>query len=137
MRRIFLLGVCCIAGCSTDPRAQQKSADFVVEVAGQERYVIRLVTTKQIDAARSILSGASPQRIVSGKLADGGDGYNQDPVSSKKWTWHVIPETISFVEVAMELCDGLPTHVEGNKEHWIKDVKHYCPWKSRIIKELL
>ncbi len=115
------------------PPPQQR--DFVVRV-GEERFVIRLVTAEQIAAARAILAGTQPQRIVIGQLADGGGGYNRDPVAGRTWSWHMVPETISFVDLAIELCDGLPSDVEANKSYWLNTVGQFCPWASQLDSEL-
>lgn len=58
------------------------------------------------------------------------DGRGCDP----NWTWHPDPEELQFVVVAMELCDGLPSHVEKNKDYWLSRVKSFCPWNARVYR---
>jgi hypothetical protein len=86
--------------------------------------------------AEAILDGTIPQRIISGTLADGDGGFNHDPVSGRVWSWHLVPETVSFVEAAIELCDGKPSYVEENKEYWLESVGSFCPWSSQLESEL-
>jgi hypothetical protein len=109
--------------------------DFVVQV-NQEFFVVRLVDPQLISKAWGRIAGSVPQGIVSGKLADTDGGFNRDPNSQKAWTWHLIPETVSFPQLSMEVCDGRPSDVEGNKQHWLNDVRMYCPWQAKIIREI-
>jgi hypothetical protein len=103
-------------------------AVFVVEVVDEE-FRIRLEDPVLIEQARRILRGDEPQKIVSGRLAAGDGGFN-DP-----WSWHLLPETIEFVEVAIELCDGKPSFVEEDLDYWLNTVRTYCPWSARIVAE--
>jgi hypothetical protein len=130
-----------VAGCaSRNPgtaklQSNEPPHDFVVQV-NQEVFVLRLVDPKSVSLARSRVSGATPQGIISGKLADTDGGFNVDPNSQKSWSWHLIPETVNFPQLSMEVCDGRPSDVENNKQHWLIDVKMYCPWQAKIIREL-
>jgi hypothetical protein len=42
-----------------------------------------------------------------------------------------------MVEVAVELCDGLPGAVEANLRYWLNDVRRYCPWSGRVLKQIV
>jgi hypothetical protein len=123
-----------IAGCG-DQSDDNNGRLFVVRVV-DERFIIRLVTSEQMATARAILSGTMSQQIVIGKLADGDGGFNRDPTSGRKWSWHLIAETVSFAEVAIELCDGKPSHIEGNKSYWLETVGEFCPFSSQVEAEL-
>lgn len=128
---IVLFVGCCTSNPSREATDTQ-AADFVVTV-NREAFVVRLVKPEQIAIARARADGSKPQGIVSGKLADGDGGFNRNPSSNKRWTWHLIPESVSFPELAMELCDGRPSDVEANKSHWLNDIKMFCPWSAKII----
>ena len=126
-----------LAGCSgsgTRP-PQPVSRDFVVRVV-DERFVIRLFKPQQIAMARAILSGQEGQKIIAGTLAPGSDGYNRDPVTGRTWSWHLVPETIEFADAAIELCDGLPSHIENDQAYWLGTVRSFCPWSSRLEREI-
>jgi hypothetical protein len=73
------------------------------------------------DARREI------RRIVMGNLTKGDGGFNQP------WSWHLKPDSVRLVEMAIELCDGRPSYVESNLMEWLK-IGVYCPWVSDIIK---
>jgi hypothetical protein len=67
------------------------------------------------------------RRIVSGNLSGGNGGFNQP------WSWHLVPDSVRLVEMAVEICDGKPSFVEKDLENWLK-IGIYCPWVSDIIK---
>lgn len=135
MFRILALGIFIIlAGCSNQD-SNENGRLFVVRVA-DERFVIKLLTQEQIEVAEAILEGMIPQKIVIGTLADGNGGFNHDPLSGRSWSWHLVPETVSFADVAIELCDGKPSDIEENKQYWIETVRQFCPWGSQIESEL-
>lgn len=130
-----------VAGCAsqglrlaTAPSAEGP-ADFLVDVNG-EKFVLRLIAAEQIAVARARASGTQPQGIVSGTLIEGDGGFNRDVAADRMWTWHLDPRSISFPQVAMELCDGRPSDVKRDRAHWINDVKRFCPWGAKIEREL-
>lgn len=114
-------------GSSTGPDGG--GAVFVVQVI-DETFHVRIVDPARIERARRILNGAEPQLIVTGRLAAGDDGVNEP------WSWHLVPGTVGFAEVAIELCDGKPSFVEAELDYWLNTVQTYCPWSSRIVAEL-
>jgi hypothetical protein len=40
---------------------------------------------------------------------------------------------MSFAELAIELCDGCPAHIEADKPYWLETVREYCPWSARVV----
>ena len=78
-----------------------------------------------IDRAKQILSGGARQIPIFGTLLDGG-------ACDPQWTWHVDPANVAFADAAIELCDGLPSHVEADKNYWIKTVGTFCPWSAVV-----
>lgn len=52
------------------------------------------------------------------------------------WSWHFEPDAWDLAEVSIEICDGTPTYVEENLEQWLDEVGQYCPWGSRVSREL-
>ncbi len=137
----LVLCICWIlSGCAGHHKidaADQRivSVDFVVRV-NNENFVVRLVKPDQIAVARARLNGTKPQGIISGHLVNGDGGFNRDPDSNTHWSWHIDPNTVSFPQIAMEVCDGRPSDVESNKSHWITSVKMFCPWSAKVIREL-
>jgi hypothetical protein len=115
-----------LSACTLAPNAPM-SAIFVVEVV-DERFKVLLTRAETIQQARELMeSGES--RVLMGRLAAGDGGFNLG------YDWHLEPESVGFHDVAMELCDGLPSHVEENVQYWLGTVGTYCPWSSRIVAE--
>jgi hypothetical protein len=112
---------------------------FVVVVShsefSNERFVIALNDPVKIETARRILSGAEPQRIVSGALANGHGGFNRDVRTGQPWSWHMIPESIEFVDTTAEIYDAMPSYVEENRHEWVNNIGRFAPWIGRIESE--
>ncbi len=104
---------------------QPRGAYFIVDVHG-ERFTIHILAPEAITLAEENLRGGN-NLFPMGELARGDGGFN------KPWSWHLKPETVKMVEVSIELCDGLPSHIEENLDYWIETVGTYCPWGARII----
>lgn len=102
-------------------------AFFVVEATG-ERFVIRVRDAETIRLARENLEGKN-QLFPMGDVMRGDGGFNQP------WSWHLRPDSVRMVEVAIELCDGQPSYVEENLDAWLAEVGNYCPWGARVIAE--
>jgi hypothetical protein len=72
------------------------------------------------------LRDAGEQRVPSFSLLD---GIDCDP----QWTWHVDPAGAAFADVTIEVCDGLPSHIENDKRYWLETLGTYCPWSARVV----
>jgi hypothetical protein len=79
-----------------------------------------------IDQALALLESGGQLIPVFEILRDGSDCDGQ-------WTWHVDPAAMSFAELAIELCDGCPSHIEDDKPYWLGTVGQYCPWTARVV----
>jgi hypothetical protein len=86
-----------------------------------ETFRARLDTPSQLAAARAAQAGGRARipvgRIVAGTQVNTG------------WSWHL--EEIEFAEATIEVCDGLPSHVEQEGTSFANGV--YCPWSARVI----
>lgn len=102
----------------TDP---SPFADFVVDVAG-ERFVVRTSDEETIQLADDNRLGRN-NRFPIGTLRPGDGGFNAP------WTWHLEPDSVRFVEVAIEVCDGRPSYVETHQAEY----STYCPWGARVV----
>lgn len=100
-----------------------------------EWFVVRLVRPEQISKARAILSGQDPNQIVFGELADGDGGFNRDPKASRNWSWHMVPDSVTFVDSTVEIYDGAPSTVESDKAEYLR-IGRYGPWGSHLEGEL-
>lgn len=119
------------SGTSTVP------ALVTVQTAGGggpfQHFVVRVTNQPLLDQMIDICNGLSPQLIVTGNVATGNNGYNEDVVNGFVWSWHITEDSLSLTQMAIELCDGIPTAVEGDLPYWVETVTTYCPWSSVII----
>jgi hypothetical protein len=104
-----------------------------VQTAGPEQFIVRVVDQPLLDEMIAICNGQEPQKIVNGDLLTGNLGYNHDPLNGTGWSWHLDDTTLELAEIAMELCDGVPSFVEGSLFYWLLTVGSYCPWSSQIV----
>lgn len=70
------------------------------------------------------MAAKKPATIVFKTLLDGSD-------CDSRWTFHVDPAQMDWPQLTTEVCDGRPSDVDGDKKHWVNDVKRLCPWSSR------
>ena len=101
-------------------------AVFVVEVAGLERFKVELHEAGLIAAATALL-GSGERAGVAGDLVAGDGGFNPP------YHWHLAPASVQFAMSRNETLDAMPSDVEEQIQHWLGDLKQYCPWASRIV----
>lgn len=97
-------------------------------------FVIELHDQATIEHARRIISGVETGVVhIMGTIIKSKATYNPD------WSFHLDPPTISFWQMAIEVCDGSTQYVEDN----LADVggstlpnNHWCPWSSRLVAEV-
>jgi len=114
-----LLGL--LSGCGAPSAPGAAPADFVIDVVG-ERFVLRLTDPETIAMAEANLRGANT-RFPLGTVRRGDGGFNQP------WSWHLDPDDTTFVELAIEICDGRPSYLEAH----VDEYPVYCPWGGRVV----
>jgi glucose/arabinose dehydrogenase len=107
-----------------DPAARVGGAMISFRIAG-ESLAVWVTNDAFIDRAAELLASGGRRIPVFGTLLDGRD-------CDARWTWHVDPDDVSFADAAIELCDGLPSHIESNKTYWLKTVGSFCPWSAEV-----
>lgn len=118
-----------IAGCDAGPpTAPAGSGVFVVAASGGESFRILLRDPAQLEEARRLIA-RKERKVVSGALARGDGGFNTG------YSWHMVPESVHFADVTIELCDGRPSDVEKDLDYWVDTVRQFCPWSSRLVRE--
>ena len=110
------------AGCGDDTPASPSMGAVVTVAVSGETFRIALTTAEQIAATRAAQSGAAARipigRVVTGTQVNTG------------WSWHL--EDVSFVEVAIELCDGRPSDVERAGIQFGDG--RFCPWSATVVR---
>lgn len=125
--RLVTLCFVFVLGCdSTDKDARSV---YEVEVAGEETFRIALTTDEQIATADSVMQSDRVGAIL-GDLRRGDGGFNTG------YSWHLDPESVEFPDMAIELCDGLPSFVESDLDYWVDTVRTYCPWSARVLRRV-
>lgn len=88
-----------------------------------EQYKIELATPDLVEHAQALLAGESVASIPNGIVV------RDDPGPNAPWSWHIDPATLEFADMTIEVCDGLPSHVEDG----VVTSDRYCPWSAEII----
>lgn len=129
-RRLLIAGVLALAlvACGTtgeSPGTAPESEGVVVtfRVADAETYQVLLTDPADIAIARQLLAGEEAPRIPNGLVVRGDPGVNTG------YSWQIDPESIEFVDMTMEVCDGRPSDVEQE----IITSDRYCPWSAEVI----
>lgn len=97
-------------------------------------FIIKLTKDADIKHARDLLSGkdtSSPH--VMGRIAKRTADYNP------AWSFHIVPETLSFFEMAIEVCDANTQYVEDHLDEACGAFLpgcFWCPWYSKLTEEV-
>ena len=111
---------------TTTENCKDRKGGAIVKIAyGGETLIFWTTNGAFIDEAIKRLNSEKEGVILFKKLIDGKD--------CDSWTWHPDPAHISFVDQSIELCDGLPSHIENDKDYRFKEVGEYCPWRAKVL----
>ena len=111
------LAIAALAGCVP---AHNPIATFLVV---DETYKIELATPELVEHAKELLAGQDVAAIPNGIVV------RNDPGPNAPWSWHIDPATLTFANVTIEVCDGLPSYVEDGTV----TSDQFCPWSAKII----
>ncbi|MGR8009401.1 BP74-related protein [Streptomyces hypolithicus] len=117
-----------------EQRVAAGSAYFEFTDYSSDTAILKLDDPAKIQQARGILSGKETSRThVLGKIKTDGAPYNPN------WSFHFDPSTVSFFDVAIEVCDATLAYVEDHLDEvggaFLPG--HYCcPWGSKLIREV-
>ncbi len=92
-------------------------------VGDTETYKVLLTDPADIEIARTLLRGEEAPTIPNGVVVRGEPSVNQG------YSWHIDPDSIEFVDMTMEVCDGRPSDVEQQ----IITSDRFCPWSAKVI----
>ena len=91
-----------------------------------EKLIVLMRHPETIETALAVSRGESRARIPIGPLVKG-------EAFGNPWSWHLDPDKVRLAELTVEVCDGLPSHVEEDLAYWVGTVKFYCPWSAAIM----
>lgn len=120
-----LLLIAGLWGCDSTS-SEDELPTFIVEGGGGEQFKIQVTDPDIARQADSLLAN-NINKIVHGTLRAGHGGFNNP------YGWHLDPASITFPDLAMELCDGRPSKIDDDLDYWVNTVKFYCPWGARIV----
>ena len=99
-------------------------AEVVVTFQVVEETFKALVTGEaNVRHAYELWGGATEQALPIGTVVRDDAGVNAP------WTWHLDPATFEWADLAVEVCDGLPSYVEDGTV----TSDQYCPWSAKVI----
>jgi hypothetical protein len=107
---------------SPSPSASPSGVIVTFDVEG-EQYRVLITSAVLIEHAQALLAGGEEGRIPNGLIVRGEPGVNAP------WSWHIDPASLEFADMTMEVCDGLPSHVEDGTLAGDR----FCPWGAEVI----
>jgi hypothetical protein len=118
-----------LCACWDAPSGPEERTVYVIQAGGGEQFRILLEDPALVaEAERHLRSGRVG--VISGTLAAGDGGFNMP------YRWHLVPASVHFPDVAIELCDGRPSFVENELDYWLGRVGAYCPWGARVLRRV-
>lgn len=117
-----------VGGCNSESLTiAPPGPTFVVSVVGEE-FRVRVTSESMATALRAHMASGR-EGVLYGALRAGNGGFNTSHA------WHLDPATVSTPDLAIEVCDGRPSDINGDLSYWMTTVKAYCPWGARIVRE--
>ncbi len=121
MLAALAIGVAAMGASCGESSTSPSGPATVTFGVGTETFRVLLTSAEQIAAAEAAQAGG-PASIPLGRIVPGTD-------VNSGWSWHL--ENVTFAEVAIELCDGLPSDVERLGTQFANG--QYCPWSARVL----
>jgi hypothetical protein len=120
------------AGCSS-PTAPSPDLDGGVVAtfrSGQEQFRVFVTKPAAIAQLMQLRDGARSGSIPNGRILRGpGAGSHNAPHG-----WHLDPEDVEIVDLAIELCDGSPSYVDAHVSEYVDVIGRYCPWGAQLVR---
>ncbi|GAM18242.1 hypothetical protein SAMD00019534_014170, partial [Acytostelium subglobosum LB1] len=113
--------------------AYARNAYFVFSDYTNE-FTIKLSNPTLIQHARDLIANRTQEaRGVMGIIKRGDVWYNWE------WSYYLDPATITFFDMAMEVCDASIDYVENHLSEvggHLLPGNRWCPWSSHLVREL-
>ncbi len=120
------------ASQATQATAADDAAYFNMRDVTGANFVIKLTDPARIAEARDIVANHE-RKIVIGRIMKSAAEYNP------RWSFHYNPDTISFADAAIEVCDAVTPYVEEHLDEaggpFLPGL-YWCPWSGRLTEEL-
>lgn len=117
------------------PSSAATPARFVFEYPPSPgQFVVELTDESKIQKARDILSGKEKDAThILGRIIKRPADYNPN------WSYQLDPNSISFFQMAIEVCDASIQYTEDHLDEAggaFLPGAFWCPWNSRLVKEI-
>src|SRR5205809_4690698 len=126
--RAFILWIIALSFTAISGRAQgSEEAYFVFRYPPRtSTFIFKLTDPAKIQEARNIVA-THASKVVSGTIVKQPVYYNPG------WNFHFDPKTISFPDIAVEICDSTMEDIEADLDNaW----PQWCPWKGEVLAEI-
>ncbi|MGW3631685.1 BP74-related protein [Streptomyces sp. NPDC005122] len=114
------------AGAATD------AAYFNLRDVTGHNFVVEITRPALIQEARDIVKHGN-RKIVIGRIIKTQARYNP------QWDFHYNPDTVSFADAAIEVCDASIPYVEDHLDEaggpFLPGL-YWCPWTGRLTAEI-
>ncbi|MEV4289356.1 calmodulin-binding protein [Nonomuraea bangladeshensis] len=116
------------------PAQAAVAAYFVMTDITRENFVVQLTDPAKIQHARDLISGTTTDKPhVFGRIITRPAPYNPH------WSYQLNPDTVSFFDVAIEVCDATIPYVQDHLDEaggaFLPGLV-WCPWTSRLVREI-
>jgi hypothetical protein len=109
------------------------AAYFNLRDSTGSNFVIKLTDPARIAEARDIVANHE-RKIVIGRIIKYPAAYNP------RWSFHYNPDTVSFADMAIEVCDATIPYVEDHLDEaggaFLPGLV-WCPWSGRLTSQVI
>ncbi|WP_329457918.1 BP74-related protein [Streptomyces sp. NBC_01497] len=95
-------------------------------------FVVKLTDPARIREAREIVDKGERKYLI-GRIVKQRADYN------RRWDFHYNPDTVSFADQVIEVCDATIPYVEDHLDEaggpFLPGL-YWCPWSGRLTREL-
>lgn len=113
-------------GTSTEALAASTGGVFATFDVVGERFSIWITNEEAVRTALLMWRTGASSKHPNGRLVCGDSQFNAP------WSWHIDGSTVVLADVSIELCDGVPTHVETGPCSRFGNGS-FCPWSAKLV----
>ncbi len=128
----LLLATACpdrdLCGIRRTPEAWPVGGYYALFEAAGEYFYVWIRSVEGIARIEEWLAGnpqAEPPGIPGGPI-------ELDPTFNPGYSYRLQPDSVSFGEMWIEVCDARPCYVEEDPEGWYANPNTWCPWAARV-----